>query len=118
LDKTGEPYLADFGLARLITAPSMTRAGVFLGTPDYVSPEQAKLLPAEERSDIYSLGVVIFEMATGKRPFRAETTSKILELHCNAVPPEPRRMRPEVTPALSKLILTCLEKEPSRRYPT
>ena len=118
LDSRGVPFLADFGLARLLDAPGMTESGIFLGTPDYTSPEQARRQPSDERSDIYSLGIVLFEMTTGKRPFMADSREKVLHLHATATPPLPRALRPDVPDALSSIILRCLEKDPARRYQT
>src|SRR5262249_50693540 len=80
LDDRGEPYLADFGLARLLDAPGMTESGVFLGTPDYASPEQASRRSTDERSHLYSLGGMMFEMATGRRPFIPEARAKGLPM--------------------------------------
>ncbi len=116
LDGRGEPYLADFGLARLLDAPGMTESGVFLGTPDYASPEQAMRQPGDERSDLYSLGIVMFEMATGKRPFTADSREKVLQMQMTATPPLPRALRADLPDALSAIILRCLEKDPARRY--
>ena len=114
LDKTGEPYLTDFGVARLLGKPGITRGGVFLGTPDYASPEQANLLPLDERSDVYALGIVLFEMVTGTKPFVGDNSHDVLEMHRSAPPKE----LPSHTPAaLSDLILCCLEKDPAKRLP-
>ena len=99
-------------------APGMTETGVFLGTPDYASPEQAGRQPTDERSDIYALGLVLFEMATGRRPFIADSRDKMLEMHATAAPPAPRTLRPDIPESLSAIILRCLEKKPSQRYPT
>ncbi|HXV61241.1 MAG TPA: protein kinase, partial [Vicinamibacteria bacterium] len=112
----GEPYLTDFGVARVLGEPGTTRTGVFLGTPNYASPEQANLSPLDGRSDLYALGVVLFEMATGKRPFEAATTEEILEMHRSTPTPDPREIEPGVSPELSAVILRCLEKEPSKRF--
>ncbi len=105
MDSQGEPYVTDFGVARVLGEPGITRTGVFLGTPNYASPEQAYLAPLDGRSDLYALGVVLFEMATGKRPFEAGTTEEILEMHKKTTPPDPREIEPSVSPELSKLIL-------------
>ncbi len=115
IDERGDPYLTDFGLARLLDVPGTTQAGVFLGTPQYASPEQARLHSTDERSDVYSLGLVLYEMATGRRPFLADSSEKILELHQSAPVPDPRECRPEIPAALAELINRCLEKEPARR---
>ncbi len=112
-----EPFVTDFGLARLIGQPGITRGGLFLGTPYYTSPEQADLKPLDERSDLYALGLVLFEMATGRRPFEAESTREILEMHRHAPPPDPGTRRPGLMPGLSKAILRCLEKDPADRFP-
>jgi len=116
LDHVGEPLVADFGLARLQGEPSITRSGMFLGTPNYASPEQAKLKPLDERSDIYALGLILFEMATGRRPFEAESVGEILEMHRNAPPPDPRDLAPSLTNEFASLNLRCLEKDPAKRF--
>jgi serine/threonine protein kinase len=115
IDENGEPYLADFGLARLIGEHGLTRHGVFVGTPHYASPEQVTLEPLDARSDIYSLGLVIFEMATGRRPFEAETVAEVLAMQRSAQPPDPRSLAPGVPGELAALTLRCLAKDPSDR---
>jgi predicted transcriptional regulator len=112
-----EPLITDFGLARVVGGPGITSVGMFVGTPNYVSPEQANMLPLDERSDVYALGIVLFEMATGRRPFDGESIQDILEMHRNEPAPDPRLFRPELTERLAALILRCLEKEPDRRFP-
>jgi tRNA A-37 threonylcarbamoyl transferase component Bud32 len=115
IDAAGEPHLSDFGLARLLEDSSGTSHGIFLGTPDYASPEQANSRPLDERSDLYSLGIVMFEMVAGRRPFIARSVSEVLELHRRAVPPDPIDLRPEVPRSFGWLILSCLEKDPAKR---
>jgi predicted transcriptional regulator len=117
LGDDGEPYLADFGLARLIGEHGITSHGLFVGTPHYASPEQVALEPLDERSDLYSFGVVLFEMATGRRPFAAATVQEMLDMQRSAPPPDPRSITPSVPAALAELILRCLEKEPADRFP-
>jgi len=117
LGDDGEPYLADFGLARLIGEHGITSHGLFVGTPHYASPEQVALEPLDERSDLYSFGVVLFEMATGRRPFAAATVQEMLDMQRSAPPPDPRSITPTVPVALAELILRCLEKEPANRFP-
>ncbi|MEJ2289413.1 MAG: serine/threonine-protein kinase [Deinococcales bacterium] len=112
----GEPYLADFGLARLIGGAATTRYGQFVGTPHYASPEQAALGELDERSDIYALGLVLFEMVTGRRPFAAESVAELLAQQRSAPPPDPRDLNPEVPPVLAALILRCLAKDPAARF--
>jgi len=116
LDEAGEPHLSDFGLARLVGDASLTSHGTFLGTPDYASPEQAATLPLDERSDLYSLGVLLFELVTGRRPFVSTAAVDVLTQHRSAPPPDPRTLRPEVPPDLAELVLRCLEKDPPRRF--
>jgi hypothetical protein len=116
IDSRDEPYLTDFGLVRLVGSGGMTRDGVFLGTPNYASPEQAGLEELDRRSDIYSLGLIIFEMATGQRPFDGRSAEEVLTLHRSAMLPEPSRLRPDLPEGLSSLIKRCLEKQRDRRY--
>jgi len=118
IDENGEPYLADFGLARVIGAPSITSEGKFVGTPYYCSPEQANLRPLDERSDIYSLGVVLFEMATGRRPFESADRIEVLEMHRATIPPDPRGFRDELSASFAEVVLRCLAKEPAGRFPS
>ncbi len=118
LDKSGEPLLTDFGLARLLEGPGVTTAGVFLGTPNYVSPEQARLETLDGRSDLYSLGVVLFEMATGRCPFRGESAGELLQLHRSQPPPDPRDIVADLSATLAGIILSCLEKDRLRRVAT
>jgi serine/threonine-protein kinase len=116
LDEKGDPHLTDFGLARLSDGPAFTRGGTFLGTPQYASPEQARLLPADERSDIYSLGIVLYEMATGRPPFMADSVEEVLRMHREVTPPDLGKSRPDLGSPLSEAIARSLEKEPSRRF--
>ncbi|UCF69304.1 MAG: protein kinase [Acidobacteriota bacterium] len=116
LDREDEPYLSDFGLARLLGQPGLTQGHVFLGTPFYASPEQAQLDVVDERSDIYALGVVMFEMATGRKPFGGETSAEVLEKHRSSMPPNPRKLNPRVSRELTAVILRCLEKDPKERF--
>ena len=118
LDAGGEPYLADFGMARLLSGPGTTQTGVFLGTPDYTSPEQARLQPADERSDVYSLGAVIFEMACGAKLFTAASNPEMLEMHRSRPAADPAQVNRQVPAPLSRVILRCLEKDPALRFQT
>jgi len=115
VDDDGEPYLADFGLARLIGGSNLTQHGVFVGTPQYCSPEQVALEKLDERSDIYALGLVIFELATGKRPFEADTVPELLALQRHAPPPDPITFSPGIPGDLAVIILRCLAKDPADR---
>jgi len=115
VDDDGEPYLADFGLARLIGEHGLTQHGVFVGTPHYASPEQVTLDPLDERSDIYALGLVIFEMATGRRPFEADTVAEVLAMQRSAQPPNPTSITPGIPGELAAITLRCLAKDPGDR---
>jgi serine/threonine protein kinase len=115
MDGAGEPHLGDFGLARLLEDSGGSSQGIFLGTPDYASPEQASARTLDERSDLYSLGVVMFEMVTGRRPFVGKSTAEVLELHRSAAAPDPCELRPDVPEEFARLILRCLEKDPGKR---
>ena len=116
IDADGEPYLADFGLARLLSAPGITSNGIFLGTPYYCSPEQACMAALDEKSDIYSLGLVLYEMVLGQKPFTAKTSAEVLEMHREQRPPDPCQIAPGTPRLLADLILRCLEKDPQNRY--
>lgn len=118
IDEAEEPYVADFGLARLLDGPEVTRDGTFLGTPTYASPEQVKGGPIDLRSDLYALGVVLFEMVCGRRPFRADYSKDVLKMQLETEPPNPRELRPSISEALSDLILRLLAKDPDDRFQT
>jgi len=116
IDGDGNPLLTDFGLARLQDRAGMTMSGVFMGTPYYASAEQADLKPVTARSDLYSLGVVIFEMITGKKPFVADTVPEVLKMHVSVTPPPLEGLRPDTPPQLCEIVRRCLEKDPESRY--
>jgi hypothetical protein len=118
VDGDGEPFLADFGLARLIGEHGLTHHGVFVGTPHYCSPEQVALEELDERSDIYALGLVIFEMATGRRPFEAGTVGEVLAMQRSTLPPDPKKIAPEMPGELAAIIIRCLAKDPAERIAT
>jgi serine/threonine-protein kinase len=119
LPESGELKVMDFGIARVseMREKGMTSTGVIMGTPDYMPPEQAQAAPTDFRSDIYSLGVVLFEMFCGRLPFQGESAMAILLQHIQAPPPAPRSLNPRLPAQLETLILRCLEKAPARRYP-
>jgi hypothetical protein len=116
IDEAGEPRITDFGLARLQWAPSVTSAGTFLGTPAYASPEQALGESLDQRSDLYALGIVMFEMVTGRLPFVAESIQGLLFMRLRSEPPAPRDLVPSIPEALSNLILRCLARERAERF--
>ncbi len=117
--QTGKAILADFGLAkRLDESGSLTRSGEMLGTPYYVSPEQARGEETTPQSDIYSFGITLFEMATGKVPFLGETPFQILMKHVREPLPSPSKYNPEICPELERIILKATDKKPKNRYRT
>jgi serine/threonine-protein kinase len=120
LPESSELKIMDFGIARPSKVdkqdPSLTTAGTVMGTPDYMSPEQAQGLTADFRSDIYSLGVVLFEALTGKLPFGGETVTQIVIAHIQQPPPRPRSLKPDLPLDLETAVLRCLVKEPAKRW--
>ncbi len=116
VDKSGNPKIMDFGIARLLKAEGITGEGAIIGTPEYMSPEQVEGKETDQRSDIYSLGVVLYEMLTGKVPFEGESTFSIALKHREETPPHPQELNPELSPELSAVILKCMAKEKEKRY--
>jgi serine/threonine-protein kinase len=122
LPETGDLKIMDFGIASVSDmkagagASGLTTAGTVMGTPDYIPPEQAQGSPADYRSDIYSLSVVLFEVFTGRLPFTADTIMKVVLAHIRNPPPPPRTINDHIPAALEAVILRGLQKEPSARY--
>jgi tetratricopeptide (TPR) repeat protein len=116
ITQEGVAKLMDFGLAKMLGEPSFTKEGVIVGTVAYVAPENALGKGADQRSDLYSLGAVLYEAVTGKPPFPGEDPVKIIFGHIHDYPASPIRSNPKVPQALSDCIMKLLEKEPSRRY--
>ena len=113
---TGLPKLMDFGLARALGGPNLTQRGVIVGTPAYLPPEQALGKRSDARSDLYSLGCVLYEMVTGTPPFRGDEPVKVIFSHINDLPVMPRKLAPDIPPGLEQVILRLLAKDPDQRY--
>ncbi|MBE7484539.1 MAG: serine/threonine protein kinase [Polyangiaceae bacterium] len=119
---TGRTKVLDFGIAKLrpdiAGVSGATKTGALLGTPHYMSPEQARGQAVDHRSDIYSLGMIAFELFTGQRPFHAENLYDLLRQHIEVRPPSLCELRPEIPRALESVVLRALEKDPARRQQT
>ncbi len=116
LSKDGKVQVTDFGIARAEAGSTMTQTGTILGTAYYLSPEQAQGLPLDGRSDIYSLGVVLYEMLTGRRPFEGDSPVSIAYKHVREMPKPPTAYREDVPRPLEAIVLTALTKKPEDRY--
>jgi eukaryotic-like serine/threonine-protein kinase len=115
LDDEDNVKVTDFGIARA-GASDITEVGVIMGTAQYLSPEQAQGRPVTEASDLYSIGVVLFEMLTGKAPFDGDSAVAVALKHVNQPAPSPRESVPAVPPELEAVVLTALAKDPAQRY--
>src|ERR1019366_2852390 len=112
----GEPILTDFGVAKLLSTSATSVSGGQLGTPLYISPEQARGYPGDERSDLYSMGVILYEIVTGVTPFRGNTPLDVVTQHANATPTAPSLINPRISPPLAQVIMRCLAKDPAARF--
>lgn len=117
LDEQGDTYLTDFGIARRTDDKRITSFGVALGTVAYMSPEQLTSQPVDRRTDVYSLGVVMYQMLTGEVPFEG-TSKTVTEQKTHQVPPSLRTVAPDVPVAVEQIVMKCLQVDPERRYRT
>jgi serine/threonine protein kinase/Tfp pilus assembly protein PilF len=116
IDREGNARIMDFGIARSLKAKGITDKGLIIGTPEYMSLEQVEGKGVDHRSDIYSLGIILYEMTTGRVPFEGETPLSIAMKQKSDAPKDPRSLNPQIPEDLNRVILTCLEKDRDKRY--
>jgi len=116
IDVEGNSKIMDFGIARSAETKGITEAGIIVGTPEYMSPEQVEGDEVDTRSDIYSLGVILYELVTGNTPFKGKTPISIAFKHKTDAPQEPSEFNSQVNERLSRIILKCLDKDMKKRY--
>lgn len=116
VDREGNARIMDFGIAISHETKEITDSHIMLGTPHYMSPEQVSGKPTDQRSDIYSLGIIMFEILTGQVPFDGDTTISIALKHRSEKPPDPAEINYRISDEFSQLILKCLEKDKEKRY--
>ena len=118
VDQADQIYVSDFGLAKSLEPDmtAMTQAGQVLGTPRYMSPEQVEAKDLDQRSDLYSLGLIFYEMFTSELPFRAESSFQLMYKQVHEAAKDPRTVCPELPEYIANIVLKCLEKDPARRY--
>lgn len=116
LDPSGLAKLADFGIVHIARVQGFTTSGMVLGTADYISPEQAQGEPLAPTTDVYSLGVVLYEMLTALLPFEGTTPVAVALQHATAPVPPLRSIRPEIPPVVERVVMRALAKDPARRY--
>lgn len=117
LDAQGSLFLSDFGIAKLLESDrQFTQTGGLIGTPDYMSPEQARGQPVDQHTDIYSLGIILYEMVTGRVPFEADTPLAVILKQINDPLPLPSSVKPDISPAVERVLLKALAKDPADRF--
>ena len=116
IEPAGGLKIMDFGIARLKQERGMTAEGTVVGTPDYMSPEQARGVALDFRSDIYSTGVVLYEVFTGTLPFDGDTPLAVVLKHIQENPPSPQARNPKIDPKIAQIVLKCMQKDPKDRF--
>jgi len=117
LDGDGRAVLSDFGIAKVMaSSTALTRLGAGVGTPEYMSPEQCRGVEVDARADIYALGVMLYEMLTGRTPFVADNFTALAHSHIYEYPPPPSSLNPHVSPAVQSVVMKALEKDPAKRF--
>ncbi|CAG0935865.1 eukaryotic-like serine/threonine-protein kinase [Thermoflexales bacterium] len=112
----GQVILTDFGIAKIVSTSNLTASGAMVGTPSYMAPEQGMGQPGDERSDIYSLGVMLYQLVVGRLPFDADTPLAVVLKHINDPLPLPQALKPDISDDLNRVILKSLAKDPNDRY--
>lgn len=118
LTENGTLKVLDFGIARLLGSDRMTRAGNVIGTLEYMAPEQVKGLETDARSDTYALGMMLYEMLTGRAPFDTENEFELMKLQTESYPPEPRTIKPGIPESVEAAIMRAIQKDPDARFQT
>jgi tRNA A-37 threonylcarbamoyl transferase component Bud32 len=118
LDRSGTVKVVDFGIARAAADDTLTQTGIVLGTAAYLSPEQAQGVAVDPRSDVYSLGCVLYEMLTGRKPFTGDSALAIAYKHVREDPAPPSQVNPDIPPELEAVVMTAMAKDQAQRFPS
>jgi len=116
IDNEGNARIMDFGIAHSIKTERITDPEIIIGTPEYMSPEQVEAREIDQRSDIYSFGIILYEMLTGKVPFEGETPISVAVKHLTASPQQPRELNKGIPESINRFVMKCMEKDRTRRY--